>query len=54
MSVKRTILLLAFMLLAGYLANIQSDKIIEILTAVGSPLAAYVAVKGSGIQNNSL
>lgn len=48
MNWRRTLLILSFVVLAGFLAYIKSDKTIEILAAVGAPIATYVAVKGGG------
>jgi ascorbate-specific PTS system EIIC-type component UlaA len=47
---NRTVLILGLIVLAGYLAHekIDPQAIAGIVAAVSGPLAAYVAVKGSG------
>jgi len=43
---NRTGLLFGYMCLAGYLAFINSENALPILTAVGGLLAAYIGIKG--------
>ena len=49
-SMKRTILLICYMILAGFLAFIEATDTLAILTGIGGVLLACIGIKGQNVQ----
>lgn len=52
---NRTILLIAFMVLVGFLSSMNPvpANLLAIISAVGGPLFLYIGVKGKGSGNDA-